>query len=1007
MIKKLLLVLLFVTPAFAQDSGYYPDQGPILSLSVPFSEKLNRSAPFTALPPGSISEAKNMKRIAPGIPSGWTARKGMTQHNSTAIGASTIDSLYQYVNKDFGTRIFAAQYGKTGIYSSTNDPPTSGTTFGTSIYTATGASGIAVCDHINDDWVCAVEGGDPFAWSGGTAYPDGFVVAEKFSSVSRNLVENGSFSVSGSPAQGWSESQCVGAITSGGYVGDGLEVTMDATTPLSYPGVYQNVPVAPSTSYDFKSTSKAITASAYVEFRQFDSAWGSGTSTTQINSTTDWVSDSDTVTTDADAAYVRVILNSLDDTVSAFDNIQIIGTGSKTVYRDGYEQVRNNDTGSSIIFVQAAAATEQAYIGFRRPIDGVYLYLGSTKNSVAATMSVAAIRNGTWTNVSGLSDGTASSGKTLAQNGAITWTANSSDDPYVVETTTDQLYWYRFTVSANITDGVEVYRCLVYDNCQKITNLSSGILQNPGTVVTKVGTSYETTTTEVTDGDAATTVGLPHPFTTSDSIFVGFAEEVFAIYLQIGSGANQTESSGNAVVKAYDPDNGWQTISTLIDGTSDGTYAFAQSGYLQWDATTITPSKTLLPDLLFTDIAEIPLYWYQITVSADSALSANEVAGIVQGSTFPEYKGVAQYHSRAIWWPSTAGAGGVDYSQDGFPHILNGTDSGGTGNIFGDGEVNAVVPMDDKAIVSTKNPSRLYSLSGAIPANYLSDLISANIGAVAPNSMVFVNGGIRLFSRDTLANAVAFLAPDGFYMTNGATVVDISTPVSDYFDTSAAPYIESSTMSNSYAWVNYDEKTVHFAVPINTTGSGTQSTLNRELVYNYFSDEWYDSYIRAYPAACGISIYGSDNSPLTYIGDYNGKVFNTNTGTADVSTEIDHYIKTAAISPFFGAIKDYLNYKADVRGIKLKAGADTASGSETKITAYPDGKTAAITVGDVSLERSGYSYINDYLTINSGTAGTPLTGEEFSFKFDNESVTNSIMTLYGFTIDYQARRPTY
>ena len=102
-----------------------------------------------------------------------------------------------------------------------------------------------------------------------------------------------------------------------------------------------------------------------------------------------------------------------------------------------------------------------------------------------------------------------------------------------------------------------------------------------------------------------------------------------------------------------------------------------------------------------------------------------------------------------------------------------------------------------------------------------------------------------------------------------------------------------------------------------------------------------------------------------------------------------------------------LNYKADDRGIKLKAGADTTSGSETKITAYPDGKAAAITVGDVSLVRSGYSYINDYLTINSGTAGTPLTGEEFSFKFDNESVTNSIMTLYGFTIDYQARRPTY
>jgi hypothetical protein len=238
-------------------------------------------------------------------------------------------------------------------------------------------------------------------------------------------------------------------------------------------------------------------------------------------------------------------------------------------------------------------------------------------------------------------------------------------------------------------------------------------------------------------------------------------------------------------------------------------------------------------------------------------------------------------------------------------------------------------------------------------------------------------------------------------------VVDISSTISDYFDTGTAPYIEPDTMDDVYAWVNYEEKTVHFAVPINTTGSGTQTTLNKELVYSYFVDEWYDAYVRQYPAACGISLYGETNEPLTYIGDYDGKALRTNTGTADVSTEIDHYIKTSAITQFLGALSDYLNYKADVRGIKLKAGADTTTGSEAKITVFPDGKTTGVTVGDVSLVRSGYSHINDYMTVGSGTAGTPLTGEEFSFKFDNEAVVNSVMTLYGFTMDYQPRRATY
>jgi hypothetical protein len=1004
MIKNLLLSLLFITPAFAEDIGVVTD--PVQSMSITFSEALDRSAPFSILKPGAIREAKNMKRVAPGVPSGWTSRRGMSAHNSTAIGTETIDSLHQYTNKDFGTDVFLAQYNRRYFYNATNTPPTSGTTFGTEIYdSGDSTDGVAICDHINDDLVCALDGATPFAWSGGTAYPDGFVVAQKFSNITRNVLENGTFD---EDIFGWAEDEVVGEITEGGYIGSSVNVEKDSS-PSSYTGLCQKVYLASGSTYTVSGYAKRVEGSsnAFIRVYKYVSGAVSSTPVSKSTSSYDWTFLSDTFTADPYPVYYKICLSPAAGEIASYDNVGIYQSGSKTVYRNGYSKVRNSDTTKSISFLQDSSSNEQAYIGFRRPINGVYLYLGSVKNTVNATMSVAAMKNGVWTAVSGLSDGTSLSNKTLARNGAITWTADATVDPYVVETTQDQLYWYRFTVNANISDGVSIYECRVYETeAQELSNLSSGILQSAGTVILQSGDSYTPCTVEAIDGDSGTIISTPYPFTTNEAIYIGFPDELFAIYLQIGAGANQTQSSGSAVVETYDAYNGWQNITSLIDGTSDGSYAFAQSGYLQWDASSVNPSKTLMPEFLFLETAEIPLYWYKITVTGNSAVSINEIGGLASGGEVTQYKGVSQFYGRAIWWPSDLGSGGVDYSQFGFPHILNGDDSASTGSIFGEGEVNAFVTMDDKAIVSTKTPYRLYALSGQAPSEYVSDIISSTIGAIAPNAMVFVNGGIKLFSRDSLANAVAMLAPDGVYLTNGRTVVDISSPISDYFDTSSAPYIEPTTMDQSYAWVNYDEKTVHFAVPVNTSGSGTQSTLNRELVYNYILDEWYDVYQRQYPAACGITLYGSNRS-MSYIGDYDGKVFRANTGKLDVLAEIDHYIKTAAISPLLGTYRDYLNYKADILGIKLKAGADTASGSEAKLSVYKDGSSSGVSIGDISLERSGYSYINDYLRVDSGTTGTPLTGEEFEFKFDNESVDSSVMTLYGFTIDFKPVRPTY
>jgi len=205
-------------------------------------------------------------------------------------------------------------------------------------------------------------------------------------------------------------------------------------------------------------------------------------------------------------------------------------------------------------------------------------------------------------------------------------------------------------------------------------------------------------------------------------------------------------------------------------------------------------------------------------------------------------------------------------------------------------------------------------------------------------------------------------------------------------------------MDDSYGWVDYETKTVHFAVPVNTTGTGTQTTMNKELVYSYSADEWYDTYVRANPLACGLSVIGTNNKPMTYGGDYSGYVHRLNTGTSDNSTAITHNVKTAAIVPVTGDVQDAINYSSTLRAIKINAKADTTSGAVAGVTVYPDGKTTGVSAGDISLENSGYAYITGKKNVNQN-------GDSFAFQFES-SLLDATMELYGFTMTYMPQRPT-
>jgi len=722
------------------------------------------------------------------------------------------------------------------------------------------------------------------------------------------------------------------------------------------------------------------------------------TASTQNNEPTvgTWVQYSATAISPATTAYVRLYLgcNStpLGETVQfdALTSIVAVPPSGLSV-TDGYEEVRNSLTTRYIPY--PASTFDPVYVGFRRPVNAIHFYIDGTPNSETETMAVYYWQgsSSTWNLVGNLVDGTIISAATLAQSGEMSWDKGpSGETPRVLPGTSDDLYWYKLTPSGNLSSGVNIYQVTVSEDMGEIANLWSGYQVLASGVLLDQGAGYADYTAEVTDGTDTNVMPLDSLATDSE-LYVGFDERAQGIVIRMAP--DHINSDATVVTVKYWDGDSWVSVGELVDGTSNGTDSLAQTGMIQWDGDSFREIKSVLGGL------RTPYFWYQLSwsVALDADVDVWEVSFASKPDPIPKYDGVINYNNNALWWPGTEGAGTLDYSQQGYAHILNGPYSGATLPIFGGGEVNAITMLGTSAIVSTKNPYQTYFLEGINPAEFTAVLVSDKVGAIAPKALLSIDSGVRIFDDQVRVRSAIFMAADGIYMTDGSTILNISDPISDYFNASSGPYIEPEYIDTSYAWVDHEEKTVHFAVPMNMSGSGTQSVLNRELVYGYLTDEWYGLYQRGAAANCGLDVIGSSNESLTYAGGFLGYVYRTNTGTDDSGTKITHKFKTSPLSPLQGTISDALNYSSTLRRIKIKGKADTTSGAVAGVTVYPDGITTGVDAGDISLENTGYGMV-------SGALNVTQTGDEFAFEFDSDLL-GAEMELYGFTIDFMPQRP--
>lgn len=682
------------------------------------------------------------------------------------------------------------------------------------------------------------------------------------------------------------------------------------------------------------------------------------------------------------------------------DAVYIDRNTSGAYFQNAWEETRNDDTTDYVDFI--SAVTDYVYIISHRRLDTITLnFVSGATNANTATADVETRQSGSWVSVTSLSDGTQTGGNTaFGQSGSLTWTYSNNDEAYILPNTNLHGFVYRISSDSTLSSDMQLYQVLVAGDAQKLTPLWDGIWIPCSAAFISGTTSYEDVTIDVTDGSEYSYALMDG----KDTMYVAFPLPVTAIYLQPVSDLNNTAVTNTMTFKYWKPiDDAFTTVGTIDDSTSQNSYSIARSGVVQFDAENLVSEGP-------RNFAGNPIQLYYYEISWDSAFVDDEtgdevgiweVAGAYAPKTIlKKYDGVAEYNGRAVFFPGEFYENGFDYSSEGKGYILRGSDAGSTGGIFGTGEVNAFIQFYSYGILSTKNPPGLFVWEGKIPSKFDELRLTTDKGVVAPHTLLVIEDAVKLFSADRSVHAAIFLSRDGVYMTDGQTIRLSSLEISDYWDTNSAPYIEPSYADISYAWIDYNERTVHIAVPINTTGSGTQTTCNYEIVYNYLTGEWYDRHIRTPAMAAGISLIGSDNGRYAYTGDYAGKVYRTGYGTDDSGSAINSYLITSDIFPYNSP-----SLAARYRRLFVKAKSQTSGNIDVYL--YPDGKTSVLSpsgVTTISMIHSGYDYIS-----GNGSAinlqGTEA--ESMAFKFEAGSSAIEPMEIHSFTVETQPIREGY
>jgi len=338
-------------------------------------------------------------------------------------------------------------------------------------------------------------------------------------------------------------------------------------------------------------------------------------------------------------------------------------------------EVTNDRSGVGILDALGTYTVDYDCVYIRTPVPVIGFYIDvDTVNTATSALSIG-YWNGDWMQAIGTSDGTDVAGVTLAQDGYVTFNAQSDIIPKYQYGSNG--YWYQIRFDAQLSATVRIKSMTFQTEFQDIVNVWDGV---PVPAVECQVYAAENSNWS-TYGSGAVDINALAP---TEKFVLASADPIEGIYIEVGSTPNASEST--VTVKYW---NGaeFTAVSGMNDGTQhDGLRSFSATGWITFDRQADAQKHQF-------NTTQYHAYWYEISFNA--GISANTVVAV---STMPYFDiselGISQcntvWKDRAIYSFDEYGAY-LYVSKTGQPLVLNGSDYG----ILraGDGRNNKIVAM--------------------------------------------------------------------------------------------------------------------------------------------------------------------------------------------------------------------------------------------------------------------------------------------------------------------------
>jgi hypothetical protein len=608
---------------------------------------------------------------------------------------------------------------------------------------------------------------------------------------------------------------------------------------------------------------------------------------------------------------------------------------SGTSFVDYSTEVRdsNSDTYAAI----PASGTPVYYVCSKERASGILLNFGSV-NTNNVSVTIAARRSGSWTNVSGQNDGTAGT-YTHDTDGTIEWTASSSDESFILGNRMG--YWYRVTFSGTPT-AVQILKCRVVRAASRMTNKWDGTYRYP------TGAMYYDASAGVYQDrlGAVTSVSEDEYMdlasgTTSDFLYIKAPEPVAIFGFAIPEGQI---NSANAQIDTVEYFNGaWTSIGfadTTLDGGADS--SFGQTGFVKLTASH-APAELILDGSGDT----VPGYWYRI--SWDAALSAEtRIYTIVYGAQpadFSTIEGVVEFQGRAIYWGHPNYPNRLIRSPYERPDELC-TLEEKLSQPCGSGTIIACVVLQDILVVLLDN-GVYYT-----PDGYTMKVVSHKVGIVARAGFAISEFGDKQMNQEQVQSVALWPDSDGVYKFDKTGLAKISGAIDHYFNPVYDTVLTAEEMQGLQAKVNPLSNEYHLVLP------------STELVYALETDEWYPPWERALPLQT-INVLKDKNDRYRIVGGAQAGFLllldeaDNDRDSSNAEVAIEHSIKTREFTSKT-LVMEFL-----VRRIWAMMKAQTSGSVVCKI--YPEHASSGTTEevpAAITLVKSGKTYGIDNLDMS-------------------------------------------